>query len=153
MKKILFVCLGNICRSPLAHAVMQDLIDNAGLTAQFFIDSAGTGNYHVGHLPDARMRQQGAKRGYRVNSRARQIKQQDVDVFDMIITMDESNYADVKQLMSTQHLSKLHRLSDFSNIPGFTEVPDPYHGSATVFEEVIYLIEDACGGLLRRCID
>lgn len=153
MTKILFVCLGNICRSPAAHAIMQHMIDKAGVNAQFFIDSAGTANYHIGELPNARMRQHGAKHGYLINSRARQINRQDFDAFDMIITMDESNHANVMRLMSTQQLIKLYRLSDFSNIPGFIEVPDPYYGGAIAFEEVIDLIEDACKGLLQHCID
>ena len=152
MIKILFVCLGNICRSPAAHAVMQQMIDAAGVSEKFFVDSAGTGDYHIGQLPDARMRRHGGKRGYRIDSRARQINRQDVDTFDMIITMDESNYANVKRLMSKQQLTKLHKLSDFSDIPGFIEVPDPYHGNAATFEAVIDLIEDACNGLLQRYI-
>lgn len=150
MKKILFVCLGNICRSPAAHAIMQQKIDAIGLSKRFLIDSAGTSNYHPGELPDPRMRQEGAKLGYNLDSHARQITQNDLETFDMIITMDESNYNDVKQMMNQRQIVKLHRLSDFSNLEDFLEVPDPYYGNAKGFANVFALLDDACEGLLRQ---
>jgi len=150
MIKILFVCLGNICRSPTAHAIMEQKIQVAGLSKKFYIDSAGTGNYHQGQLPDSRMRQYAAQRGYALQSRARQITQQDVKTFDMIITMDEHNYADVKKMLSIEQLLKLHRLSDFSQSYEFLEVPDPYYGGAKGFSKVLDLLEDACAGLLKK---
>ena len=150
MKKILFVCLGNICRSPAAHAIMQQKIIAAGVKEQFLIDSAGTSNYHPGELPDPRMRQAGTKLGYNLESRARQITQQDLEDFDMIITMDESNYANVKKLMDEKQLQKLHRMSDFSNRYDFFEVPDPYYGDAQGFTHVFTLLDDACEGLLKQ---
>ena len=149
MTKILFICLGNICRSPAAHAIMQKKIDDAGLSQDFQIDSAGTSNYHPGELPDPRMREQGTRLGYTLDSRARQITQADLENFDMIITMDESNYNNVKKLLSEERLAQLHRLSDFSDQYDFLEVPDPYFGDADGFSHVYDLLEDTCSGLLK----
>lgn len=151
-RKILFICLGNICRSPAAHAVMQRLVDEAGLTNQFEIDSAGIGGWHVGQLPDERMRRHGRKRGYRIDHRARQFSvRRDFPYYDAIYVMDEENYRVVtSRAESEEEKSKVCRLSDYLTEHRAATVPDPYYGGPEDFEYALDLIEDACGGLLRQ---
>lgn len=149
--KILFVCLGNICRSPAAQAVFQYNIDQARLYQQFKLDSAGTANYHEGELPDARMRLHGAKRGYNLYSRARQLKAEDGDDFDVIITMDDSNYANVQRIFTAKQMKKVHKMCDYTELD-FSEVPDPYYEGEEGFEQVFDLLEDACLGLQKSLL-
>lgn len=147
---ILFVCLGNICRSPAAEGVMKKLVEEKGLSGNLFIDSAGTGGSHEGELPDSRMRAHGAKRGYDFCSRARKFKGGDFETFDYIVVMDDRNYADVTSLALTgEDKQKVHRMTDFSQrYTHHNHVPDPYYGGASGFELVLDLLEDACEGLL-----
>lgn len=147
--KLLFVCLGNICRSPAAEGIMKALVEKKGVSDRFYIDSAGTGGWHSGELPDARMRQHGAKRGYVFCSRARKISEKDFDHFDYIVVMDHRNFSNVKSLArGEEDVRKIKRMTDFSKKFIHGEVPDPYYGGDTGFELVLDLLEDACSGFL-----
>ncbi len=151
---LLFVCLGNICRSPAAQAVMQKLVDDAGLSNRFYIDSAGIGAWHVGQLPDKRMRDHAHRRGYRLSHRARQIDAgTDFGRFDRIVVMDEDNYRQVAgKARSAEEKAKVVRMADyFSRHAGERTVPDPYYGGPEDFELALDLIEDGCRGILSQC--
>ena len=148
--KILFVCLGNICRSPSAEAVFQHLVDEKGESNNFFIDSAGTSAYHVGDRADARMRRHGKKRGIEITSISRQFVQEDFDRFDQIIAMDQENMYEMKRIARNQSdLDKLHFMTDFSKKFRYNHVPDPYYGGDDGFELVLDLLEDASKGLYQ----
>lgn len=152
---LLFICLGNICRSPAADAVMHHLTDSKGLSHNFTIDSAGIGNWHIGDLPDRRMREHGAKRGYKINHIARQFdRNKDFDAFDYIVVMDDDNYSEIcNQAKSTDQRAKVVKMKDFfAQYKGETSVPDPYYGGAKEFEYALDLIEDGCKGLLETII-
>lgn len=149
--KILFICLGNICRSPAAHAVMQQLVDDAGLRERFLIDSAGIGPWHVGQLPDSRMRRHGARRGLQVDHIARQFDaRKDFARFDYIVVMDEENYRTIcGKAPDEAAKQKVIRMADyFTAHPHAHDVPDPYYGGERDFELALDLIEDGCRGLL-----
>ena len=155
MKKIalLFICLGNICRSPAAQAVMQRDVDSTGMTDNFLIDSAGIGNWHVGQLPDRRMRQCGAERGYRFDSHARQFdRRHDFTDFDWIFVMDDANLKAITSMASDDaERAKVRKLSDFlTTHSGAQSVPDPYYGGTKDFEYSLDLIEEACRNLLEK---
>lgn len=148
---ILFICLGNICRSPAANAVMQQFVDNAGLAGRILVDSAGIGPWHVGQLPDRRMRQHGARRGYRIDHIARQFDaRSDFRRFDFIVVMDEDNYHGISlQASDAGERGKILRMADFfTSHKGQDCVPDPYYGGDRGFELALDLIEDGCKGLL-----
>ena len=149
MKKIVLVCLGNICRSPAAEGIMKHIVKEKGREDDFFIDSAGIGPWHVGELPDARMRRHGAQHGYVFNSRARQIRQQDFTDFDLIVVMDLDNYRAVAaKAPSKKAMDKVVMMADYlQHHPAYSSVPDPYYGGERDFELVIELLEDACEGL------
>lgn len=151
-KKVLFVCLGNICRSPAAEGVMRHLVERAGLDGRIECDSAGTYGGHAGERADARMRRAASRRGYDLQSISRQIRSEDFDRFDMIITMDDSNYERVHRLASTPEAArKIFRMTDFCRRhSGASHVPDPYYEGAEGFELVLDLLEDACEGLLEE---
>lgn len=149
--KLLFICLGNICRSPAANAIMQKYVDEAGLSDKFVIDSAGIGAWHVGQLPDKRMREHGVRRGYRIDHIARQFDAtKDFDRFDYIIVMDEDNYRNItRQARNDDDRKKVIRMANyFIKYKGRTSVPDPYYGDGEDFELALDLIEDGCRGLL-----
>ncbi len=150
-KKILFVCMGNICRSPSAEAVFTGLVNKNGLSEKYDIDSAGTGGWHVGKPADKRMQKHAVRRGYDLTSIGRQFDpDSDFDRFDMIVAMDDENVADLKQMARTpDDFRKIHKVTDFSKEWGYTEVPDPYYGGDEGFELVLDLLEDACEGLLE----
>jgi protein-tyrosine phosphatase len=150
--KLLFVCLGNICRSPAAEGVMRRLVAQEGLDERIECDSAGTYGGHVGELPDVRMRRAASARGYDLRHRARQIRTEDFDRHDMIVVMDDSNYERVHRLApTTDAAQKIYRMTEFCRAhPEATHVPDPYYEGAEGFEKVLDLLEDACGGLLER---
>jgi len=152
--RILFVCLGNICRSPAAEGIMKHRVAEACLCDNFFIDSAGIGGWHVGQLPDHRMRRCGERHGYHFCSRARQFSPQDFDRFDCIIGMDRENVADLKaQARTPQDAKKVRLITEFMRQhPGQDTIPDPYYGSDFDFEWVIELLEDACQGLLEEVV-
>lgn len=149
-KNILFVCLGNICRSPTAEAVMTHLVKKNGLEKKISCDSAGTIGYHQGHKADSRMMRHAKKRGYSITSRSRQINPAiDFEKFDLILTMDNANFEDVRSLdWEKKYTHKIHKITDFCQIMDVSQVPDPYYGGAQGFEIVLDILEDACSGLL-----
>lgn len=147
---LLFICLGNICRSPTAHAVFCKIIKMHKLEKHFIVDSAGIGNWHVGQLPDSRMRMHGSKHGYNINHHARQFTNEDFNNFDYIVVMDEENYSIITSMAkSDANKAKVIRMADFFSHHTNTSVPDPYYGGDADFELAIELIEDGCEGLLK----
>lgn len=149
--RLLFVCLGNICRSPAADGVMRDVVEKAGLSARIEIDSAGTEGWHSGKLPDQRMRQAASTRGITLDHRARQFKAVDLERFDLILAMDRDNERNIRALdRENRHAAKIRLFCDFCTDHSEREVPDPYYGGPEGFEQVLDLIEDGCEGLLRE---
>jgi protein-tyrosine phosphatase len=148
---VLFVCMGNICRSPTAEGVFRHAVLSAGLEQIILADSAGTHGYHLGHPPDRRAQLAAAQRGYDLaNLRARQVTGQDFVEFDYILAMDLDNLSDLRRLAPTQHHGKLSLFTDYSSTRQGEEVPDPYYGGAQGFELVLDMAEDAAAGLLRH---
>jgi protein-tyrosine phosphatase len=147
---ILFVCLGNICRSPAAETIMKSLVEKKGLSSQFNIDSAGILSIHRGEKADLRMRQHAERKGYKITSLSRPVETGDFDTFDLIIGMDDSNIDDLKdRALTAEHVKKIHKMTDFCKKSQETYIPDPYYGGAAGFELVLDLLEDACEGLLE----
>lgn len=148
--KILFVCMGNICRSPMAAAVMRRRLSEVEADDRTYVDSAGThGDYHAGEPPDPRARLACAARGYSLDGmRARRIRAQDFAEFDLILAMDRSNLAHLRRLCPEDHLHKLQLLLDYSRRWPGEDVPDPYNGGPERFERVLDMIEEATEGLL-----
>ena len=151
---ILFVCLGNICRSPAAQAVMQRMVDERGLTSRFYIDSAGIGGWHIGDLPDKRMRVHARTRGYELTHRARRIQSDDFEEFDLIVGMDATNVDDLcHKAMTLEQQDKVVMMGDYiRQFPHHDYVPDPYYEGSEGFELVLDLLEDACDNLLNQII-
>jgi protein-tyrosine phosphatase len=147
--KILFVCLGNICRSPAAQGVMQRLVDERGLSSRYELDSCGFYGGHAGDLPDKRMRVHASRRGYDLTHRSRVIRPWDFDDFDLIVGMDDRNISDLLEAApSADAQRKVVRMIDFARChPCQDCVPDPYYDGAQGFELVLDLLEDACAGL------
>lgn len=151
--KLLFVCLGNICRSPAAHGIMEKLITERGLQDQIGVDSAGTYAGHRGELPDARMRAHAAQRGLQLTHRSRPVISSDFEVFDMILAMDDTNYFNLMQMApDLDAQEKIFRMMQFSQHSDIDHVPDPYYGGSDGFEQVLDLLEDACNGLLDNLL-
>lgn len=151
-KRILFVCLGNICRSPVAEAVFRHYVAEAGLSDCVDIDSAGTSGYHQGELADPRMRAHAQLRGYVLTSRSRQLCYEDFFTFDYIIGMDEQNRRDILALAPTSnHAAKVSLLTDWHPNPSVDHVPDPYYGGAQGFDHVLDLVE-ACSRYLLEAL-
>ena len=149
MKKILFVCLGNICRSSSAEEVMRTYIHRAGLEKEIEVDSAGILSYHKGELPDERMRAHAIRRGYNLTHRSRPVTTDDFYTFDLILGMDDRNIQDLKdRVPSIEAEQKIGRMTDYCRTMVADYVPDPYYGGAEGFEHVLDLLEDACEGLL-----
>ena len=150
--KILFVCLGNICRSSSAEGVMKHLLEESGLGNEFVVDSAGISSYHQGELPDSRMRAHAIRRGYELTHRSRSVRTEDFYNFDLIIGMDDRNIDDLKdRAPSPEEWKKIHLMTEYcTRFTHADHVPDPYYGGAEVFEYVLDLLEDACAGLLER---
>lgn len=150
-KKVLFVCLGNICRSPAAEAVLKSKIKKAGLEGKIQVDSAGTYGGHAGEQPDPRMRLALEKRGYFPSHCSRKITYDDFENYDMIVVMDDSNYEDVYDMApNPEAAEKVVLMADFFENFTRDHVPDPYYEGAEGFELVLDLLEDGCDGLLRE---
>ncbi len=151
MVKILFVCMGNICRSPTAEGVFRHKVIDAGLEDQIHIDSAGTIAYHIGHPPDPRAQKAALKRGIDLSTqRARKVTSKDFEAFDLVIAMDSDNYYELEAICPTGHEDRLHMFLKFAKNSRETDVPDPYYGGVNGFEVVLDLIEDASEGLLQH---
>ena len=150
MVRVLFVCMGNICRSPLAQGVFEDLVRRDGLEDEVFVDSAGTGRWHVGSPPDERARRSASFRGLDLSTqRARQVTPDDCHDFDYVLTMDEQNYRAVSALC-WEGGAEVRPFLDYAPDRFETEVPDPYYGGSDGFEHVLELVEEASRGLLEE---
>ena len=152
--RILFVCLGNICRSPAAHGVMERLVKENGAEDRFEIDSAGLYGGHAGDLPDHRMRVHAQRRGLNLTHRSRQVRESDFDRFDIIVAMDDSNYDRLRAMAPTpEDERKVVKMADFfTQHPWADCVPDPYYDGAQGFENALDLIEDGCATLLKQVL-
>lgn len=156
MISVLFVCMGNICRSPTAEAVFRAKVKQAGLKYKIQVDSAGTHAYHVGDPPDARSTAAAAKRGYDMTTlRARQLSTYDAEQYDYVIAMDHANYSGIVRVFGSAEPGETQRARvrmflDYATKATETEVPDPYMGGPEGFEHVLDLIDDASEGLLRH---
>jgi protein-tyrosine phosphatase len=148
---VVFFCMGNICRSPTAHAVFVQQVARAGLADRVRIDSAGTHNYHPGEAPDRRSQHHARLRGYDLSPlRARQLSAPDFEAAHLLLAMDWDNLALAQAQCPPQHQHKLRRLTEFCLHHNSPVVPDPYYGGEAGFEHVLDLVEDACEGLLRH---
>lgn len=153
MKKtsVLFVCMGNICRSPSADGIFRDRLAKAGLSDLVEVDSAGTHSYHIGHAPDERTQAAAERRGYDLSAlRARRVEASDFERFEWIVAMDNANVSELMARSPAAFRHKIVRLMDFATGHDATEVPDPYYGGAQGFETVLDYIEDGLDGLLVR---
>ena len=151
MTKLLIVCMGNICRSPMAHAVFAKKISNAGLSAQISVDSAGTHAARGGERPDPRADSSLSRRGYAVGRiRSRRIEVEDFQIFDLILAMDSENLADLRKSCPQEFLAKIRLFLDFEEQSGGENVPDPYYGNAQGFERVLDLCEAGVDGWIDR---
>ena len=146
--RVLFVCLGNICRSPAAEAAFLHLVKHAGRQAEFVVDSAGTGAWHVGERADPRMREAGARRGIEVTSVARQVAPDDFERFDWILAMDASNLRALRRMAPAAHHDKIRLFRDLDPDCAGEDVPDPYYGNAVDFDEVLDIVTRAARALL-----
>ena len=154
MKKIsvLFVCLGNICRSPAAEAIFINLLEKNGLTDAFIVDSAGTGSWHVGKKADSRMRFAAERRDIKISSRARQITSKDFENFNYILAMDDSNFQNIQNLKnrtSSSDFASIKKIQNFRSVFNDLEVPDPYFGGDEGFDHVLDILEDSVSGFLE----
>jgi len=148
--KVLFVCLGNICRSPTAQGVFEHLVKQRNLQDQISIDSAGTHAYHVGEQPDPRSQSAARSRGVDLSTqRARRVAVEDFERFDYILAMDRSNYENLKSMCEPDHLPKVYLFMQFAEHWKVDEVPDPYYGGSQGFERVLDMVEAASEGLLE----
>jgi protein-tyrosine phosphatase len=147
--RVLFVCMGNICRSPTAEAVARRKAALAGITDRIEFDSAGTHGYHIGDAPDHRAIAAGARRGYNLSAlRARNVVTTDFERFDLVLAMDDANHAHLAKMCPQEYLQRLKRLLDYAPHGKAREVPDPYYGNPEGFDKVIDIIEEGVTGLL-----
>lgn len=151
-RSVLFVCLGNICRSPAAEGVLQQKLRERGHGDSVLVDSAGTAGYHSGEPADTRMRQAAARRGYQLESLARQLEPNDITRFDLIVAMDRENFSNIQQL-STGPSPHIRMLSDFLDDGWPRDVPDPYYGGDAGFEEVLDMIEAAAPRIIAELVE
>lgn len=150
--RILFVCLGNICRSPAAQGIMQDIVSRQGQPSDWLLDSAGTGGYHVGQLPDLRMRIHARSRGLDLNHRCRQVTESDFDRFDLIVAMDRSNSSRLRAIApTTEAEAKIVEMADYLPASAhYDHIPDPYYEGDDGFELVLDLLQQGCQNLFNR---
>jgi len=148
INNVLFLCLGNICRSPTAESIFRKKSEEKGLSLQF--DSAGTSANHIGEKSDPRSIKFAETKGYKMNHLARQIQAKDFSKFDLILTMDDSNYEKVIGLVSEKEKLKIHRITDYCEIKKFKNVPDPYYGTQKDFELVIEILENAAENFFNK---
>lgn len=150
IKRVMFVCLGNICRSPLAHAVFKQIVEERGLSDLYEVQSSGTCAFHVGERSDSRMRQTAREHGVIINHRARQIFRCDLEDFDYIFAMDHNNYNNIRRLTANKELlSHVHMFRDY-DIEGSGDVPDPYYGGQAGFEKVFAIVKRTCMNILDK---
>jgi len=154
-KKILFICLGNICRSPAAEEIMKSIIKENNMEELIDVDSAGTIPYHNGELPDHRMRKHAEKRGYNLSHKSRLFNpEKDFINFDYIVVMDDQNYEDIKsQDLGGNYINKIFKMVQFCKKFNVNRVPDPYNLGPQGFEDVLNILEDGCSGLLKKVKD
>lgn len=151
---VLFVCTGNICRSPTADAVLRKMVADHGLSNVVEVDSAGTHDYHVGEPPDDRSQEHARKRGYDLSMlRARQVQPEDFERFDLILALDDGHLRILNKMCPAQFRSKVHRFTEFCIRHKSHEVPDPYYGGAQGFENVLDLVEDGCEEILQQILN
>lgn len=151
MVKVLFVCMGNICRSPTAEGVFRHKVSEAGLDDKIHIDSAGTHAYHVGEPPDGRAQQSALQRGFDLSrQRARKVSVDDFDQFDYVVAMDMSNQDALLSICPQGLENKIHLFLKFASNTSTSEVPDPYYGGGKGFEKVLDLVENAADGLITH---
>lgn len=149
--KIVFVCLGNICRSPTAEGVFQHLVSERGLQPYFYVDSAGTSAYHIGETANSKSQKTANEHGIELRSRARRFELDDLKEFDLVVTMDRRNLKNVKSADSgSDHLDKIVLLRDYDPAPGDGEVPDPYYGGIDGFQNVFNVVKRSCTALLGK---
>lgn len=149
--KVLFVCMGNICRSPTAEAVFRHYVENAGLDEVIQIDSAGTHDYHIGSPPDPRTQHVAMQRGYDMSGlRGRQVVSEDFNHFDYVLAMDQGNLSILQRLMPHGSATRANLFLEYARHHAEREVPDPYYGGADGFERVLDMVEDAAEGLLQH---
>lgn len=161
-KSVLFVCLGNICRSPAAEGVLQSLVDQRQLGDEVFVDSAGTSSYHIGEPADKRMRAAARERGLTLTSRSRMVSPRDLSKFDLVVAMDKTNLRELEAMVSGQGRGNIRLLSDFLPVGTVSsgdnsgkwpsEVPDPYYGGDDGFEQVLDMLLAACPALLDELV-
>lgn len=150
---VVFVCMGNICRSPTAEGVFRHMVQQAGVEEQFEIDSAGTHDYHIGKAPDARAQEAARGRGYELSGlRGRQVGKADFERFDLVLAMDRDNLQNLLRICPAEHRHKVKLFLEYSRNFDEREVPDPYYGGAQGFEYVLDMVEDAARGLLEATI-
>ncbi len=151
MVSVVFVCMGNICRSPTAEAVFRRYVENAGLAGHILIDSAGTHDYHIGDAPDLRAQRAAQQRGYDMSSlRGRQVGEVDFHRFDYVLAMDKANLAILQRLAPPAGDAQVRLFLEYARHHGEREVPDPYYGGPDGFERVLDMVEDASDGLLQH---
>jgi len=152
--KLLFVCLGNICRSPAAEGIMNKILEQKNLQQKIICDSAGTSKHHRGYPADPRMKEAAKLKGYNITSISRSLDLKDFDLFNNIITMDESNYKDVISLAkSPEHKQKVLKMADFCHKNKCDFIPDPFYGEEEAFSEVVSLLEESCYNLLQYLLN
>lgn len=152
--RVLFVCMGNICRSPTAEGVLRQFVRQNNLGDKVEVDSAGTHGYHVGEAPDSRTQRAAAVRGYNLSQlRARKVARQDLDYFDLVLAMDKNNLDNLQRLASPEQQEKIKLFMDFSKNFDDNEVPDPYYGLGHGFDLVLDMVEDAAQGLIEDIKD
>lgn len=149
--KICFVCLGNICRSPTAEGIFQNLLKERGLESNFYVDSAGTSAYHLGEAANSKSRQMANQYGIQLHSKARQFETADLEEFDLVLAMDHENFDNLEQMdLQDQYSGKLYLIREFDPNPGTKAVPDPFYGGMQGFKDVFDILYRSCEHLLNE---